>query len=179
VSSKEERRATARKVRAIYPGSFDPLTLGHLDLIERAARTFDSIVVAVLVNTAKTPWFEVSERRAMIADAVRDAGLDNVEVEAFEGLLTDYARGKGARIIVRGLRAISDLEYELQLSLMNRRLDPELETVFLSTSEDVSFISSRLVREIAGLGGDVSSLVPDSVFRRIRARLDEGREAGR
>jgi pantetheine-phosphate adenylyltransferase len=176
MSGSDERHASGR---AIYPGSFDPLTLGHLDLIERAARTFDTVIVAVLNNTAKTAAFGIDERREMIAEAVREASIDNVVVDSFDGLLTDYARRQQARVIVRGLRAISDLEYELQMSLMNRRLDPELETVFLSASEDVSFISSRLVREIARLGGDVSGLVPPSIYRRIEQRFAAARGGDR
>ena len=167
--SRDDRRGGA--TRAIYPGSFDPLTLGHLDLIRRAAKTFDSLVVAVLNNTAKEPAFDIEVRKRMIADSVAEARLPNVEVESFEGLLTDFASSAGVRVIVRGLRAISDLEYELQMALMNRRLDSELETVFLPAGEDVSFISSRLVREIAQLGGDVSGLVPEPVLVEIRKRL--------
>ncbi len=156
---------------ALYPGSFDPPTLGHLDLIGRASRAFERLTVAVLKNTAKTPAFAAEERRLMVEDAVKEAGLGNVEVASFDGLLIDFARARGCRVIVRGLRAISDLEYELQMALMNRRLDPAVETVFLSASEDVSFISSRLVREIAQLGGDVSSLVPPAVLPHIARRF--------
>ncbi|MDH3284294.1 MAG: pantetheine-phosphate adenylyltransferase [Acidobacteriota bacterium] len=156
---------------ALYPGSFDPPTLGHLDLIERASRTFERLIVAVLQNVAKEPAFDAELRRLMIEDAVRDVGLENVEVASFDGLLIDFARARGCRVIVRGLRAISDLEYELQMALMNRRLDPHVETVFLSASEDVSFISSRLVREIARFGGDVSSLVPRAVLPHIARRF--------
>ncbi|GAB4375886.1 MAG: pantetheine-phosphate adenylyltransferase [Acidobacteriota bacterium] len=160
--------------RAIYPGSFDPVTLGHLDLLRRAAALVDQLTVAVLRNTEKTPLFDAEERREMLADVVAEAGLDNVEVTAFDGLLVEFARRRGARVIIRGLRAAGDFEYELQMAHMNRRLDPGLETVFLTPDESVQSISSRLVREIARLGGDISALVPPAVVPRVIARLGRG-----
>ncbi len=154
----------------VYPGSFDPVTNGHLDIVRRAVETFGPLTVAVLRNTNKDPLFDAEERRAMFEEAVAEAGLSDVRVVAFEGLLVDFARQENATIVVRGLRAISDFEYELQMALVNRRLMPHLETAFLVPGEDVSFISSRFVREIARLGGDVSSLVPRAAGKRL-ARL--------
>lgn len=166
-----------RRVNAIYPGSFDPPTIGHLDLVRRAASLFGPMTVAVLRNTSKAPLFDAEERREMFEETLREAGVTDVDVVAFEGLLVDFARSVGARMIVRGLRAISDFEYELQLAQMNRRLHPDLETVFLTPEESVASISSRLVREIARLGGDVSELVPPAALRRLDARF-RGREGG-
>jgi pantetheine-phosphate adenylyltransferase len=154
---------------AIYPGSFDPLTNGHLDVIGRASRLVDHLVVSVLRNEAKSALFTVDERTEMIRDAV--AGHPNVSVESFDGLLADYAARRGARLIIRGIRAISDYEYELQMALMNRRLRPEVETVFLLAGEAFSFVSSRLVKEVANLGGDIRSFVPHAVAERLHARL--------
>ncbi len=153
--------------RAIYPGSFDPVTNGHLDIVRRAVENFGALTVAVLRNATKNPLFTADERRDMFDEAVRAAGIEDVRVVAFDGLLVDFARQEQATVVVRGLRAISDFEYELQMALINRRLLPHLETVFLVPGEDVSFISSRFVREIARLGGDVSSLVPDVARRRL------------
>lgn len=150
---------TGRRI-AVYPGSFDPVTNGHLDIVRRAARIFGEVVVAVLRNTTKAPLFDTEERRQLFERVLRDEGIGGVRVAAFEGLLVDFARRERASVVIRGLRAISDLEYELQMAVMNRRLDGELETLFLTPSEDVGFISSRLVREIARLGGDVATLVP-------------------
>lgn len=162
---------TPAPARAIYPGSFDPVTNGHLDIVRRGIDTFGSLTVAVLRNTSKQPLFQADERRVMFEEAVAEAGLAGVvRVKAFEGLLVDFARQEQANVVLRGLRAISDFEYELQLALINRRLLPHLETVFLVPGEDVSFISSRLVREIARLGGDVSTLVPRAAQVRL-ARL--------
>ena len=150
---------------AICPGSFDPLTLGHVDIVRRAARQFDRVVVAVLVNPEKTARFSVPERlgfiRATFADDPR------VEADAFSGLLVDYARRRGAAAIVRGIRAVSDFEYEFQMALMNRRLAPEVETVFLTPAEEYSYVSSKLVKEIAALSGDVTGLVPPAVAERL------------
>ena len=157
------------KLIAIYPGSFDPLTNGHLDVIGRASRLVDHLVVSVLRNEAKAALFTVDERTEMIREAV--AGRPNVSVESFDGLLADYAARRGARLIIRGIRAISDYEYELQMALMNRRLRPEVETVFLLAGEAFSFVSSRLVKEVLSLGGDIHGFVPDSVEQRLRARL--------
>ncbi len=154
---------------ALYPGSFDPLTNGHLDILSRARRLADRVVVAILENDAKTPLFSVSERIEMIREIV--GGDGSTLVRSFSGLLVDFAREVGAALIVRGLRAISDYEYELQMALMNRRLAPSIETVFLMAKEEYSYVSSRLVKEVAGLGGDVSGLVPESVRRRLVARV--------
>jgi pantetheine-phosphate adenylyltransferase len=143
---------------AVYPGAFDPVTLGHVDLIRRASSLFDRLVVAVLQNAEKVPLFEADHRAEMVREATRD--LPNVEVAVFDGLLVEFARSRGARLIVRGLRAISDFEYELQMAMMNRRLHPDLETVFMTPGEDYSYLSSRLVREVAHLGGRVDELVP-------------------
>ncbi len=154
---------------ALYPGSFDPLTNGHLDIMSRARRLADRVLVAILENDAKTPLFSVSERIEMIREIV--GGDGSTLVRSFSGLLVDFAQEVGAALIVRGLRAISDYEYELQMALMNRRLAPSIETVFLMAKEEYSYVSSRLVKEVAGLGGDVSGLVPESVRRRLVARV--------
>lgn len=156
-------------VVAIYPGSFDPLTNGHLDLISRSSRLVGRLIVSVLNNDSKQPLFSVSERMEMLRE-VTD-GLPNVEVDSFDGLLVDYATAQGATLIVRGIRAVSDYEYELQMALMNRRLRPEIETMFLLSGEAYSFISSRLVKEVVRLGGDVTGLVPASVEVRLAARF--------
>jgi pantetheine-phosphate adenylyltransferase len=147
---------------AVCPGSFDPVTNGHLDIIRRATRLFDQVVVAILSNADKTPLFPIERRLALIREATSD--MPQVVVDQFDGLLVDYARSRGAVAIVRGLRAISDFEYELQMAMMNRRLDGEMETVFLMPSESYSFLSSRLVREVAMLGGRVEGLVPPGVL---------------
>jgi pantetheine-phosphate adenylyltransferase len=160
-------------VVAIYPGSFDPLTNGHLDLIERGARLFNRLVVAVLQNDAKQPLFSVGERMEMLCEAV--GHLPNVEVGSFDGLLVAYAAKRGAGVILRGIRALSDYEYELQMALMNRRLEERVETVFLMAGEANSFVSSRLVKEVARLGGDISGFVPVSVAWRLAARLKENK----
>jgi pantetheine-phosphate adenylyltransferase len=161
-----------KHVSAIYPGSFDPLTNGHLDLIERGSRLFGHLVVAILRNSEKQPLFSVSERREMLEEIVRSHRWKNVEVETFEGLLVDYARRRKAHAVLRGIRAISDYEYELQMALMNRELQPDLETVFLMPALKYSYISSRLVREIAQLGGSVAGMVPTVVEKRLRAKLN-------
>ena len=153
---------------AIYPGSFDPVTNGHLDLIERAAKIFQRLVVAVLRNTEKNPLFTLTERLEMLREV--SAALPNVEVDSFDGLLTEYARKRNAQVLLRGIRAVSDYEYELQMAMINRRMEPELETVFMVPAVSYSFVSSRLVREIARLGGPVEGLVPPSVERRLRAK---------
>jgi len=154
---------------AICPGSFDPLTLGHVDIIRRAARLFDRVVVGVLHNPAKQPLFTVTERIELITQTFRGDPL--VEASDFSGLLVAYARSRGAGAIVRGIRAVSDFEYEFQMALMNRRLAPEVETVFLTPSEEYSYVSSRLVKEIAALSGDVSGLVPEPVRIRLQSKL--------
>ena len=156
--------------RAIYPGSFDPVTTGHLDLIERACKLFDEVIVAILVNPGKSGMFDLSERVAMLNDVV-NARSKKVIVDTFDGLLVDYAVTKEAHAVVRGIRAISDYEYELQMALMNRRLCPQVETVFLMSAEENSYISSRLVKEVFSLGGKIDGLVPDLVIERMRAKL--------
>ena len=156
-------------VTAIYPGSFDPVTHGHLDLIERGAKIFERLIVAVLQNREKDPLFKVGERVEMLREATQ--GWGNVEVDVFNGLLMDYARQKKARVILRGIRAISDYEYELQMALMNRRLRPELETAFLMAGEAYSYLSSHLVKEVVSLGGDVSGLVPATVEARLKIKF--------
>jgi len=161
----------AQGVIAIYPGSFDPITNGHLDLIDRGARLFSKLVVSVLGNESKQPLFSTEERMEMLREAVR--GYSNVEVDNFTGLVVDYAAQKGASVLLRGIRAISDYEYELQMELMNRRLRPELETVFLMAGEEFSFISSRLVKEVIRLGGSISGLVPPFVEDRLRQRMSK------
>ncbi|MCL6566557.1 MAG: pantetheine-phosphate adenylyltransferase [Acidobacteriia bacterium] len=158
-----------RSLLAIYPGSFDPVTNGHLDLIERAAKLFDRLIVAVLKNDGKEPLFTPAERIEMLREATR--GWPNVEVDLFGGLLVEYARQKQARVILRGIRAVSDYEYELQMALMNRKLAPEIETVFLLPAEAYSYLSSRLVKEIARLGGSVHGLVPPIVEQRLRTKM--------
>lgn len=151
--------------RAVYPGSFDPVTNGHIDLIQRSAALFDKVIVAILRNTEKTPLFTVEERIEMLEESIRD--LKNVSVTSFEGLLVDYAGQIGASVIIRGIRAVSDYEYELQMALMNRRLSNKIETVFMLPAESYSFLSSRLVKEIAALGGEISGFVPADVERRV------------
>jgi pantetheine-phosphate adenylyltransferase len=154
---------------AIYPGSFDPITNGHLDLIQRGSRLFDRLIVSILRNESKAPLFTVEERIEMLHEVVQV--YPNVEVDSFNGLLVDHAAAYNATVLLRGIRAISDYEYELQMALMNRRLRPDIETVFLLAQEAYSFISSRLVKEVFGLGGDISGLVPPSVEARMHQRL--------
>ena len=156
--------------KIIYPGSFDPLTFGHIDIIERSLRLFDNVVVAIITNPAKQPLFTVEERREMLEEIVRKR-FPKVEVDVFHGLLVDYAKRKRAQAIVRGIRAVADYEYEFQMALMNRRLAPQIETVFMMPAEHYSYLSSRLVKEIAELGGSVRGLVPDLVEKRLRKRL--------
>src|SRR5574338_510262 len=154
---------------AIYPGSFDPITNGHLDLIRRGAGHFDQLLVAVLSNEQKQSLFSVQERMEMLREVVQ--GIPNVDVDSFNGLLVDYAASKGASVVIRGIRAISDYEYELQMALMNRRLAPDIETMFMMAGEAYSFISSRLVKEVFRLGGNIAGLVPPSVETRLKQRL--------
>ena len=156
-------------VIAIYPGSFDPITNGHLDLIQRGAKMFDRLIVSILRNDAKLPLFSVEERMEMLREVLHV--YPNVAVESFDGLLVDYASARGATVLLRGIRAISDYEYELQMALMNRRLQPDIETVFMMANEAYSFISSRLVKQVFSLGGNIAGLVPPSVEERLNNRL--------
>ncbi|HJY89977.1 MAG: pantetheine-phosphate adenylyltransferase [Candidatus Acidiferrum sp.] len=154
---------------AIYPGSFDPVTNGHLDLIERGQKMFDRLIVAVLKNTEKEPMFSVPERVEMLREVTRH--WESVEIDVFEGLLVDYARKRGAAVILRGIRAVSDYEYELQMALMNRKLEPRLETVFMMPGETYSYLSAKVVREIAHFGGPLAGLVPPTVEQRLKAKV--------
>jgi pantetheine-phosphate adenylyltransferase len=155
--------------RAVYPGSFDPVTNGHIDLIERSAALFDEVVVAILSNTDKTPLFSVDERVEMLELVIKD--LNNVTVSSFGGLLVDFVEEIEASVIIRGIRAVSDYEYELQMALMNRRLSSRIETVFMLPAEAYSFLSSRLVKEISQLGGSICGLVPKDVEKRLKNKL--------
>lgn len=161
--------AATASIIAIYPGSFDPITNGHLDLIVRGSRLVDRLIVAILRNEAKQPLFSVEERTEMLAAVLKP--YSNVEVGSFDGLMVAYAAERGANLILRGIRAISDYEYELQMALMNRRLQPGIETAFLMAGEAYSFISSKLVKEVGSLGGSISGLVPPVVEQRLRGRL--------
>ncbi len=160
---------------AIFPGSFDPITNGHVDVVTRAAAVFDRVIVGVLANPRKAPLLDVETRIRLIEDALAESGIPaaRIEIEAFDGLTVDLCRARGATAIVRGLRAISDFEYEMQMAHMNRHLSPAVETVFLMPDETNSFLSSRLVKEVFSLGGDVAALVPPAVHR----RLQQAREA--
>ena len=157
-----------RGSRAVFPGSFDPITNGHLDIIQRGLSVFDDVTVAILVNPDKKPLFTVEERVELIRETYK--GEPRIQVDTFSGLLVDYAERIGVAVIVRGLRAISDFEYEFQMALMNRRLNPRIETVFMMPAESYSYLSSRLVKEVFQLGGDVSALVPKLVERRLREK---------
>jgi len=161
--------------RAIYPGSFDPVTNGHLDIIERGSKLFDEIIIAVLVNPEKRAFFSVEERREMLEEAlaVIDGGGCRLRVDSFQGLLMRYAVEQEADAVVRGIRAISDYEYELQMALMNRRQEPAIETVFMLAAESYSYVSSRLVKEVYSLGGTIEGLVPATVEERMRLKLSK------
>ena len=159
-----------RKVTAIYPGSFDPPTNGHLDLIQRGSKIFEELVVAILRNPEKSPMFSVAERMEMLRELTKD--LSNVRIDMFDGLMVEYAKSMDAMCVLRGIRAISDYEYELQMALMNRKLEPTLETVFMMPADKYSYVSSRLVREVAQAGGPVKGLVPEAVEQRVLAKLD-------
>jgi len=158
-----------QNVKAIYPGTFDPLTNGHLDLIARGSKFVDELVVAILKNSEKgEPLFTVSERVEMIAEAIQD--YPNVSVTTFDGLMVDFARTQGAKAVLRGIRAISDYEYEFQMAMMNRKLDPKLETLFMMPAEKYTYVSSRLIKGVFKLGGDVSGLVPPLVMERLKKK---------
>ncbi len=161
----------------IYPGTFDPITNGHLDIIQRALRIFDQVVVAVAVNSEKDPLFTGPERKEIIVEATRH--LPNVQVDSFDSLLVDYVRGQKTNVVLRGLRAISDFEYEFQMALMNRKLDETIETVFMMPSQDYSYLSSRLVKDIAIHGGPVEAFVPHIVEKRLREKLASSRMSER
>ena len=156
-------------VSALYPGTFDPPTNGHLDLIERGSKLFDRLIVAILSNPTKDPLFTVEERVEMLKEST--ASLKNVSVATFDGLMVEFARKQGASAVLRGIRAISDYEYEFQMALMNRRLAPEIETVFLQPAGRYSFVSSRMLKDVVSFGGDVSGLVPPNVLKRLRGRI--------
>ena len=165
-----------KRIKAIYPGSFDPPTNGHFDLIERGSKIFDELVVAILRNPEKDPLFSVADRRKMLEEMT--AGFDNVSVDTFDGLTVDYALRMDASAILRGIRAISDYEYELQMALMNRKLQPGLETVFMMPAAKYSYLSSRLVREVAQLGGSIECLVPTIVMQKLREKIDVAHKFG-
>lgn len=160
---------------AIYPGSFDPVTVGHLDIMKRASRLFDRVIVAVLVNMEKKPWFTIDERTELLKKATQD--MPNVEIASFEGLLVDFAAQKNACAIVKGLRAVSDFEYEFQMALTNRKLDNSIETVFLTSSAENMFLSSSIVKQVGLLGGDIDAFVPecikDEILQRIKQRINK------
>jgi pantetheine-phosphate adenylyltransferase len=160
------------RVNALYPGTFDPPTNGHVDLITRGSKLFSELTVGILVNPVKNPLFTVEERVEMLREVT--GGLGNVQVATFDGLMVDFARRQGATAVLRGIRAISDYEHEFQMALMNRRLAPEIETVFLQPAGRYSFGSSRMVKEVFSFGGDVSGLLPPNVLKRLRARINNG-----
>lgn len=163
-------------VKALYPGTFDPPTNGHVDLIQRGAKLFAQLTVGILVNPVKNPLFTVSERVEMLQEAT--GALKNVTVATFNGLMVDFAREQGVSAVLRGIRAISDYEHEFQMALMNRRLAPEIETVFLQPAGRYSFVSSRMVKEVFSFGGDVTGLVPPNVLKRLRERIQNGAQNG-
>jgi pantetheine-phosphate adenylyltransferase len=156
---------------AVYPGSFDPITNGHLDIIQRSSQVFDKVIVAVVKNHSKKPLFTMEERMELIQKAVVD--LPNVEVDSFDGLLVNYVAVKGAQVIIKGLRALSDFEYEFQMALLNRKLQPEVETMFMMTSYQYSYLSSSMVKEIASLGGSIKDLVPDTILNDITNKFNQ------
>lgn len=155
--------------RAIYPGSFDPVTYGHLDIINRSSKIVDELIIGVLKNKAKMPLFSVEERVKMLEDVTKD--LPNVRVVPFDGLLVEFAKEMDAQIVIRGLRAVTDFEYELQMSQTNHKLEPQVETMFLTTSLEYSYLSSTIVREVAAFGGDISRFVPEAVINRIKEKM--------
>ncbi|HCN20386.1 MAG: pantetheine-phosphate adenylyltransferase [Planctomycetes bacterium RIFCSPHIGHO2_02_FULL_50_42] len=155
--------------KAVYPGTFDPLTFGHLDVVERGSKVFDEVIVAIGINPIKEPLFSVEERKQMIADHIKH--LKNVKVDSFEGMLVDYLRKKNIHIILRGIRTVSDFEYEFQMALTNRAVRKDIETIFIMTSEQYSFLNSTLIKEAASLGGDVSAFVPADIEKSLKKRL--------
>jgi pantetheine-phosphate adenylyltransferase len=159
-------------VKALYPGTFDPPTNGHVDLIQRGAKLFEHLTVGILNNPVKNPLFTVNERVEMLKEAT--SALGNVSIATFDGMMVEFARQRGATAVLRGIRAISDYEHEFQMALMNRRLAPEIETVFLQPAGRYSFVSSRMVKEVFSFGGDVSGLVPPNVLKRLRKRISKG-----
>ena len=161
--------------RAIYPGSFDPVTLGHMDIISRAAKVVDELIVAVLINSAKKPLFSVEERVSMLEEMTRD--IPNVKVKSFDGLLVEYAENEKADFIVRGLRAVTDFEYELQIAQSNHIVNPRVDTLFLTTSLEYAYLSSTIVKEIASYGGDISHFVPEQLMERIYTKYNNGKQA--
>ncbi|MCD8026089.1 MAG: pantetheine-phosphate adenylyltransferase [Clostridiales bacterium] len=158
----------------ICPGSFDPVTLGHIDVITRASKMFDRVIVGVLVNTAKKPCFSTQERMELLTESVN--GLDNVEVVSFDGLLAEYCKKHGIDAVVRGLRAMSDFEYEFQMAITNKRLNPGLETIFLTADSDSMYLSSSMVREVGSMGGDISNFVPECVHDKIVERISKKKQ---
>ncbi|AEF17406.1 Phosphopantetheine adenylyltransferase [Thermoanaerobacterium xylanolyticum LX-11] len=156
---------------AVYPGSFDPVTNGHLDVIKRAAKVFDKLIVAVLVNPSKTPMFSLEERVEMLKEVTAD--IENVEIDSFSGLLIEYLEKVNSKIIVKGLRMVSDFEYEFQMALINKKLNPEVETIFFMTSNKYGYLSSSIVKEVARFGGFLSDLVPDSVIEKILQKIKD------
>ena len=161
--------------RAIYPGSFDPVTNGHLDIIERCCKLFDEIIIGILLNPEKEPFFTIEERHDMLTQVLQeiDRGACEVRVDSFQGLLVNYAVAQQAHAIVRGIRAISDYEYELQMALMNRRLEPSIETVFMMAAESYTYVSSRLVKEVFQLGGTLDGLVPPLIQKRMKEKINK------
>ena len=155
--------------KVIYPGTFDPVTLGHLDLIKRAVGIFDTLIVAVAANPHKNPLFSLNERINMLKEATKD--IDNIEIDSFEGLLVDYAKSKKCNIVLRGIRAISDFEYEFQMALSNRKLALEIETIFMMPSENYSYLSSKIIKEMASLGADLSGFVPTTVEKKLKKKF--------
>lgn len=158
--------------KAVYPGSFDPITLGHLDVIQRAARATDKLIIGILRNTKKKPLFSLEERKSMITDCVKD--MENVSVKVFDGMTVDFARENDANIIVRGLRAVSDFEYEMQMAQTNHTIDPRVDTIFFTTSLEYAFLSSTIVKEVGYYGKDVSHYVPEPVVRKLREKFGDG-----
>jgi len=162
---------------AVYPGTFDPITNGHVDILARALRLFDRVIVALAENVRKAPMFSLEERAAMIRASVPERDHDRIEVDHFGGLLVDYARRRGAKVVIRGLRAIADFEYEFQFAHMNRHLAPDVETIFLMTSEESFYVSSSLVKEVASMGGDITKVAPPAVVEALKRKLRVGAEA--